>query len=369
MKEYMILTINPGSSSTKCGIVCGNKVLLDTVVDHNKNDFAECESFADQEPIRLHAIEQALKDADIDLTKVDAVVGRGVGLYPCEGGTYKIDDLVYDHATRDVAGRHHPATLGIKIAYRFAKQLQVPAFFVNPMPTDEACDEARMTGVKGLYRQPNSHALNQKQVAIHHSELMGKKYEDCNYILLHLGGGISINAHRKGRTIDGNRAGDGQGPICPNRSGDLCVADVRELMKQGKSFDEVFELAAIKGGLIDLVGTDDLRKVEQMIASGDKFAELAYRGMVYSIIKWAAMMAGALYGQVDGILMTGGMANDKKLVDDISEGLKWIAPISVYPGSFETEAMGAGAIRVLSGQEEAKKYTGKPVWNGFSFEK
>ncbi|MCI8993345.1 MAG: butyrate kinase [Eubacterium sp.] len=367
MKEFTILTINPGSSSTKCGLVKGEQVLLDQTVDHDRSEFADCKTFADQEPIRIQLIRDALKKADVDLSQVDAVVGRGVGLYACAGGTYEIDNLVYDHATRDVAGIHHPATLGIKIAYQFGKELEVPAYFVNPMPVDELCDVARMTGIKDCYRPARSHPLNQKQVAIHHSEIVGKKYEESSYIILHLGGGISVTAHKKGRAVDGNRAGDAQGPISPNRSGDICVDDIATLMKRGVTFDEIYEYASNKGGLVDLVGTDDLRKVKEMIASGDKFAKLSYDAMVYTIIKWTAMMGGALYGDVDAILMTGGMANDKEFIDQISEGVKWIAPVYVYPGSFETEAMASGAIRVLSGREEVKKYTGKPVWDGFDF--
>ncbi len=367
MKEYTVLTINPGSSSTKMGLVRGNEVVFDKTVDHHKEDFADCKTFADQEPIRVAMIMDALKEENVDLSSIDAISGRGVGLYPCAGGTYQIDDLVYDHAKKDVMGIHHPATLGIVISYKLSKQLGVPAFFVNPMPTDELCDEARMTGIKGIYRPAKGHPLNQKQVAIHHSELMGKKYEDCNYILLHLGGGSSITAHRKGRMIDGNRAGDGQGPICPNRSGDICVDDVARCMKKGMTFDEVREMASGKGGLLNLCGTDDLREVKSMIADGDIEAKRAYDAMIYSMGKWTAMMAGALKGEVDGILMTGGMAYDTELCEKLKEYVGWIAPVYVYPGSFETEALGFGAIRVLSGQEQAKKYTGRPVWEGFDF--
>ena len=141
------------------------------------------------------------------------------------------------------------------------------------------------------------------------------------------------------------------------------------MMKKGYTFEDAYELASNRGGLVDLLGTDDLRKVKEMIKNGDKFAELSYEAMIYTIIKWTAMMAGALYGQVDAILMTGGMAHDDELVAKITEGVKWIAPVYVYAGSFETEAMAAGAIRVLSGAEEVKHYTGKPVWDGFDFEK
>lgn len=368
MKEYTVLTINPGSSSTKMGLVNGEKVIFDKTVDHNKADFADCKTFADQEPIRVKLILDTLEEERVELSSIDAISGRGVGLYPCSGGTYQIDDLVYEHAKADVAEIHHPATLGIIISYKLSRQFGIPAFFVNPMPTDELCDEARMTGIPGIYRTAKSHPLNQKQVAIHHSKRMNKKYEDSNYIILHLGGGSSITAHRKGKMIDGNRAGDGQGPICPNRSGDICIDDVMNCLKKGMTVEEVNAYASNKGGLLALCGTDDLREVKAMIAAGDKKAELAYNAMVYSIGKWTAMMAGAMKGQVDAILITGGMANDKGLVEELKESVSWIAPVYTYPGSFETEALAFGAIRVLNGEEEAKRYTGKPVWDGFDFE-
>ena len=368
MKEYTVLTINPGSSSTKMGVVRGDEVILDIAVDHHKEDFADCETFADQEPVRMETILKVLDEHGIKLSDIDAVSGRGVGLYPCEGGTYRIDERVYEHALNDVAGIRHPASLGIIMSYELGKQYGIPAFFVNPMPTDELCDEARITGIPGIYRPAKSHPLNQKQVAIRHSRNVGVRYEDSNYIILHMGGGISITAHRKGRMIDGNRAGDGQGPLSPNRSGDICIDDVLACMEKGISPDEAKTYASSTGGLLAWCGTDDLREVKGMIADGDRKAALVYRTMVYSIGKWTAMMAGAMKGEVDAILLTGGMAHDGELCDQIKEYVGWIAPVHVYPGSFETEALGFGAIRVLSGEEEAKTYTGKPVWDGFEWD-
>lgn len=369
MKEYTVITINPGSSSTKVGVYKGGKVILDKTVDHDTHEFDDCKTFADQEPIRVKKIMEILNESGLDMSTVDAVSGRGVGVHSCEGGTYTINDTAFDHAVNDVAGIHHPATLGIVIARKLGDQLGVPSFFVNPMSVDELSDVARMTGVKGLYRPSHGHPLNMKQVAINHSKLQGKKYEDCNYVILHMGGGTSIAAHQKGRIVDSTRSGDGQGVISPNRSGDLCIDDVITLMKQRNlDINGVNMLAARKGGLVDLVGTDDVRKVKEMIANGDKFAELSYNAMIYTFVKWTAMMAGAMAGKVDGILMTGGMAFDKELVQKVSEQVEWIAPVYVYPGSFETEALGAGAERVLTGEETAKEYTGKPVWDGFEFE-
>lgn len=369
MKEYTVLTINPGSSSTKIGLVKGDKVLLDKEIDHHKEDFADCKTFADQEPVRTAMVLDTLKEEGISVDELDAISGRGVGLYPCAGGTYKIDGLVYDHAVKDVAGIHHPATLGIIICYKLSQKLGIPAFFVNPMPTDELCDEARVTGIPGIYRPAKAHPLNQKQVAIHHSEKMGVKYEESNYVILHLGGGTSITAHCHGRMIDGNRAGDGQGPMSPNRSGDICIGDVRNCIRKGMTVEDVWDYASGKGGLLAWCGTDDLREVKQLIAKGDKKAKLAYDAMIYGMGKWTAMMAGAMKGKVDAILLTGGMAKDKKLCKQLEDYVSWIAPVYVYAGSFETEALGFGALRVLTGREEAKTYTGKPVWDGFEWDK
>ena len=368
MKEYTVLTINPGSTGTKVGLVIGDQIVLDLNVDTQPGEFEGFTTYGEQAPVRKEKIMQMLKANDVDLKSIDAVSGRGVGVYSCVGGTYNIDELAYEHALNDVAGIHHAATLGIVLAKMIADELGVPAYFVDPMSTDELSDLARLTGIKGLYRVSRAHPLNMKQVAIHHSELMGKRYEDCNYVIMHLGGGSSIGAHEKGKAIDQTRIGDGQGPISPNRAGDICAADVIQLIQEdGKSLDEVKELIARKGGLLSLCGTDDVRKVKKMIADGDKAAKLAYEAMEYNMMKWAAMMAGVLKGQVDAILVTGGLAHDEDLTAMLKADLEWIAPVYVYPGSFETEALASGAIRVLSGAETAKQYTGKPVWEGFHF--
>lgn len=369
MKEYTVLTINPGSTGTKAGVVRGGKVVLDVNVDSLPGEFDGCATFADQAPLREKKIFEALENAGISLSEIDAISGRGVGVRSCVGGTYEINELAYHDALNDVEGIHHPAILGIVMAYRIGQQLGKPAYFVNPMNTDELCDEARMTGIRDLYRPARSHPLNQKQVCINHSKRWGKKYEDCNYVIAHMGGGTSISAHCHGRMIDSTRIGDGQGPLSPNRAGDICAADVFTLVKRGKTLDEIKKLVSGTGGFVDLCGTDDVRKVvRDLIPAGDRRAKLAYDTMEYAMVKWIAMMAGALRGKVDAILLTGGLANDKELVARITEDCCWIAPVFVYPGSFETEALGAGVDRVLTGEEAAKTYTGKPAWDGFGFE-
>lgn len=369
MKEYTVLTINPGSTGTKTGVVRGGRVILDVNVDSLPGEFDGCATFADQAPLREKKIFEALENAGISLSEIDAVSGRGVGVRSCVGGTYEINDQAYHDALNDIEGIHHPAILGIVMAYRIGKQLGKPAYFVNPMNTDELCDEARMTGIRNLYRPARSHPLNQKQVCINHSKRQGKRYEGCNYVIAHMGGGTSISAHCHGRMVDSTRIGDGQGPLSPNRAGDICAADVFTMVKRGFSLEQIKKLVSGTGGFVDLCGTDDVRKVvRDLIPARDKRAKPAYDTMEYTMVKWIAMMAGALRGKVDAVLLTGGLANDKELVARLTEDCSWIAPVYVYPGSYETEALGAGVERVLTDEEEARTYTGMPAWDGFGFE-
>ena len=371
MAEYTVLTINPGSTGTKIGLVRGNTVVLDLNVDNAPGEFDGCKTFAEQAPIRLKAIYRHLEENGVDLSTIDAVSGRGVGLYSCEGGTYPITDLAYTHAYENVTQIPHPAVLGVVLAKQIADKLGKPAFTVNPFSIDELSDVARVVGIKGVYREPVGHPLNMKEVAIQHSKSQGKRYDECNYIVMHLGGGSSIAAHEKGRIVDQTRVGSGEGPISPNRAGNFCMYDVRALLKQGMAFEDIVARCNHRGGLKDMLGTDDMRVVRNEIipAGGNKakYAQLVVDAMEYTMVKWAAQMAGALKGKVDAILMTGGLAYDKELVSALEKDLSWIAPIYVYPGSFETEALASGAIRVLSGEEAPKEYTGKPVWSGFDF--
>lgn len=368
MSDFTILTINPGSSSTKIGVVRGGEVILDKNVISQPGEFDACKTFLDQAPLREQKVLDALAEAGIELSSIDAISGRGVGVQNCIGGTYEINERAVHDAANDVAGIHHPAILGIVISAGLGKKLGVPAYFVNPMNTDELCDEARIVGIRGVYRQPRCHMLNMKQVAIHHCELNGWSYEDKNFIVAHMGGGSSINAHRRGRVIDSTRVGDGQGPLSPNRAGDVCEADIRTLLEAGMTLDEIHNLVTGTGGIMNLLGTDDMMKVTgEMIPAGNKQAVLAYNAMEYSLAKWIATMAGALCGDVDGVLLTGGLANDKELVARLEADCSWIAPVTVYAGSFETEALAAGAERVLAGREAARTYTGEPVFTGFGF--
>lgn len=364
MGSYKILAINPGSTSTKVAVFKGTEKLLSENVSHAAEDLARFDEVSDQLEFRYEMIVEMLKEKKIDLSDLDAAVGRGGGLMACEGGVYGINDILFDHARRGATGVQHPAQLGPQIAKRFADEYKCPAFVVNPPDTDEAIPEARMTGIKGVLRRPTSHALNQKETAIVHSKKMGVKYEDMNYIICHIGGGISITAHRKGKMIDSNDYVSGDGPLTPTRSGSVPLLPLVDyIFDKGLERKTAKEFATKTGGFVDLLGTSDAREVYSMVQAGNKFAELSWNTMVYQIVKQIGAMAAALHGKVDAILLGGGMVYNEDLAAKIKEGVEFIAPVYAYPGEFEMEAMANGAARVLDGEEELKTYTGVKNYN------
>ena len=364
MSEYKILAINPGSTSTKVAVFKGKEKLFSENVAHAAEELAKFKEVSDQLPFRYEMIKKMLEEQNIDLKDLDAVVGRGGGLFSCEGGVYAINETLYDHAKRGANGVQHPAQLGPQIAKAFADEYGCPAFVVNPPDTDEAIAVARMTGIKGVIRRPLGHALNQKETAIVHSKKMGVKYEDMNYIVCHIGGGTSIAAHQKGKMIDCNDIVGGDGPMTPTRSGSVPLAQtVAHIFDKGMDKKSAMAYATKTGGFVDLLGTSDAREVFDMAQNGNKFAKLCWDAMVYQIIKQVGAMAAAMYGKVDAILMGGGMAHNKALVEEVTKACSFIAPVYAYPGEFEMEAMANGATRVLDGEEEIKTYTGELVFN------
>lgn len=271
--QFRILAINPGSTSTKVGVFEGDKELFSMNVAHEAEKLAQFDGISAQLPYRKQTILDALEKAEIDLATMDAFVGRGGGLLSVEGGTYAINDTLLDHATRGANGVQHPAQLGPQLAYGFAQQYGKPCFVVNPPDTDELTLCARMTGVKGIYRNVHLHALNLKETAIRHSAAKGKRYEDCNYIVCHIGGGISISAHEKGRMIDGNDIVGGEGPMAPTRCGALpASALIAHCYKNDQK--EVKGLCTRSGGFVSHLGTSDAREVVAMAEQGN-----TYRGL------------------------------------------------------------------------------------------
>ena len=365
-KSYRILVINPGSTSTKVGVFDGETEVFTKNVAHEASKLAEFASVSDQMPYRRDMILTALKENGVALESIDAFVGRGGGLLSVEGGTYAVNDVMLDHAYRGANGIQHPAQLGSQLANEFAVAAGKPAFVVNPPDTDEFCDFARMTGIKGIYRNSHLHTLNLKETAIRHAHKMGKRYDECNFIVCHIGGGISISAHRQGKMIDGFDIVQGEGAMAPTRCGAVPVSGILDYLEAGHSIKDARALCMKTGGFVDLLGTSDALDVSNRAEAGDPAAARAWGAMLYQINKYIGSMATVLGGKVDGILLGGGMVYNKGLVASIEENCGWIAPVSAYPGEFELEAMAAGAIRVLDGEEEAKSYTGIPVFQGFA---
>ena len=364
---YRILAINPGSTSTKVGLFEGETALFTSNVAHEAAKLAEFSAISDQLPYRRDCILETLRANDVELSGIDAFVGRGGGLLSLAGGTYAVGDVMLDHARRGANGVQHPANLGSQLASEFAALSgDKPAFVVNPPDTDELCDCARVTGIRGVYRNVHLHALNLKETAIRHAAGLGRRYDECNFVVCHIGGGISISAHQHGRMIDGYDIVGGEGMMAPTRCGAVPVVEILNYLESGHSTSDVRKMCMKTGGFVDLLGTSDAREVEARIAASDRAAALVWEAMCYQICKCIGSMASVLHGKVDGILLGGGMVNSKDLVSHIEEACDWIAPVSAYPGEFELEAMVAGAIRVLEGEEEALEYTGEPAWNGFA---
>ena len=366
MKAYKIFAINPGSTSTKIALFEGDNELFSKNVSHDADKLKEFSKTSDQIGYRRDTILGELAEAGIALDDVDAFVGRGGGLLAVEGGVYAIGDVLLDHARTEKNGVHHPASLGSQLANEFALKYGKPAYVVNPPDTDELQDLARMTGVKGIYRNVHLHALNLKETAIRHAASIGKKYEECNFVVCHLGGGLSVSAHRKGKMIDGNDIVGGEGPMAPTRCGALPAAElIKYCYAEGRTLKDVMPLCQKTGGFVSHLGTSDAVEVTARAEAGDKAAARVWNAMLYQIVKFIGGMAAALHGEVDGILLGGGMVHSEDLVKQIKEGCEWIAPVFAYPGEFEMQAMAAGANRVLNGIEELKEYTGVPVWDGF----
>jgi len=368
MSEYTVFTINPGSTSTKIALFRGGETVLSKNVSHDAQELAKYKEIGEQLPYRKQMILDILKENGVSLEGLSAVVGRGGGLMAVEGGVYAMNDTLLEHARIGANGITHPAQLGPILAHEFAGLYHCPAFVVNPPDTDELQPVARMTGIKGVYRNVHLHALNLKETAIVHAKKLGKKYEDCNFVVCHIGGGISISAHRKGRMIDGNDIVGGEGPMAPTRCGAVPAIEMINYCFSGVSEKDARALCMKTGGFVSHLGTSDAIEVSNRAKNGEKVPKLVWETMIYQIIKEIGAMAAALHGQVDGILLGGGMVNNKDLVREITEACSFLAPVTAYPGEFEMEAMAAGAVRALTGEEKVKEYTGKLVWNRADFE-
>lgn len=367
LKNYRIFIINPGSTSTKFSLFENERCLFTEDIFHDSSVLLTFPSINDQLDYRIEVIRKYLAEKHIDLHGVDAIVGRGGGCYSIEGGVYRIDDRLIQDTREIKGGLYHASMLGVQMAKVLHDEFGGELLMMDPPVVDELCDLARITGVKGVYRTAISHALNLKETARRHARSIGKRYEDCNLIVCHIDGGISVTAHQKGRMIDGNNAGGGEGPFTPTRMGSMAVTDVIGALGNIPS-KELKALCSQAGGFSSHFGTSNSDAVHAMVDQGDPYATRVWQAMIYQICKSIGSMATVLEGKVDGIVLTGGLLRFDDVLSDIRRRCEWIAPVSAYPGEFEQEAMAAGALRVLTGEEAARGYSGRPVWQGFEDE-
>ncbi|WDV46771.1 butyrate kinase [Clostridiaceae bacterium M8S5] len=357
MKPYRILVINPGSTSTKIAVFDNEKCVLEETLRHSSKELAPYDKIYDQYEFRKNIILETLNEKDINVTKFSAIVGRGGLLKPIAGGTYEVNETMIRDLEKGVLGEH-ASNLGGIIAHEIASQLNIPAFIVDPVVVDEMNDIARISGMPKIERKSIFHALNQKAVARRAAKELGKTYDEANLIVAHLGGGISVGAHKEGRVVDVNNALDGEGPMSPERSGGLPVGDLVKLCFSGKfTLDEIKKKIKGKGGIVAYLNTNDCREVSDMIDKGNKEAELIYEAMAYQVAKEIGLCAAVLEGKVDAIVITGGIAYDERVIKWISDRVSFISEIKVYPGEDELIALAQGGLRVLRKEEQAKIYS------------
>ncbi len=363
-KVYRLLIINPGSTSTKVSLYENETSLFEESLFHDAPELLKYPHVNLQVPFRYQVILDMLKEHGYDPDDIDVFVGRGGSAYSQHSGVTLIDERLYQDTVNAVGGSEHPAKLGVMLAYEFAKEHGKNAYTLNPTNTEEFCDYARVTGIKGLYRYSHSHVLNQKAVAEYHSGKTGRKYEDCNYIVAHIDGGITVSAHDHGRMTDGNMGADGEGPFSPTRIGSIPVPQLLDYI-EAHSIEEVRRMCTRAGGFVSLFGTSDSDVIHKRVEEGDPAAVLVWNAMIYQISKLIAEMSAVLCGKVDGILLTGGLMRFDDIITGIKERCGWIAPVSVYPGEMEQDALALPVLKALRGQAKVLTYTGKPVWNGF----
>ena len=362
---YRILVINPGSTSTKVSVFDDEEEIFRQSRFHESAELLKYAHVNDQVPFRIETILDMIGSAGVTPESIDAFVGRGGSACSQPGGLTLVDQKLNDDTTAGVGGSEHPAKLGVMIAWEFSCRYGKPAFTLNPTNVDEFCDLARLTGIKGIYRTSHSHVLNQKEVARFHAEKSGRRYDECNFIVAHIDGGITVSAHERGRMVDGNMGADGEGAYTPTRIGSVPVLQLLDYL-ESHSIEEVRLRCTRSGGFVDLLGSSDADQVHAAVERGDRKASLVWNTMVYDVCKMIGSMAAVLSGKVDAILLTGGLLRFSDVIETVKSRCGFIAPVFAYPGEMEQEAMALPALRALRGEIEPRRYSGKNVWDGFA---
>ncbi|MED4612720.1 butyrate kinase [Bacillus subtilis] len=354
--EKRILTINPGSTSTKIGVFHNERSIFEKTLRHNIEELQRFDRIIDQYEFRKNHILETLHEQGINISKFDAVCARGGLLRPIEGGTYVVNDEMIEDLKSGYAGQH-ASNLGGIIAREIADGLNIPSYIVDPVVVDEMSVLAKVSGMPEIERKSIFHALNQKAVARKAAASLGKRYENMKMIITHMGGGITIGVHDRGRVVDVNNGLHGEGPFSPERAGTVPAGDLVDLCFSGEyTKEEIMKKLVGTGGLLGYLGTNDAVKVEQMIQGGDEKARFIYDAMAYQVAKEIGAASAALKGEVEAIVLTGGLAYGKSFVSAIRSYIDWISDVLVYPGENELQSLAQGALRVLQGEERSKQY-------------
>lgn len=357
MSDIRILAINPGSTSTKFAVYFGSECKLKKTLRHSIDDLLQYDNIIDQFEFRKGVIIDSLVEEGFDVDKIKFIIGRGGLTYPLKSGVYVVNNRMLEHARAGIYGQH-ASNLGPLIADYIA--LQIPgarAFIADPVVVDELDEIARFTGHPEFERRSIFHALNQKATARAHANKVGQKYEHLNLIVAHLGGGISVGAHQKGQVIDVNNALDGEGPFSPERSGTLPAGQLIDLCFSKKyAKDEIRRMVIGEGGYVAYLGTNDAKEVQERAQNGDELARKIQYALGYQVAKAIGEMAVVLNGNVDAILLTGGLAFNADLTQYITSKVEFIAGVFVYPGEDELEALASNALRVATGEIEPLEY-------------
>jgi len=352
-----ILVVNPGSTSTKVAVFQNRKQLFMMNIQHPQEELAKFNRIADQFDFRKQAIIDELVKSGIDILKMNIVVGRGGLLKPIAGGVYKVNEAMAKDIQNPMG--EHESNLGGPIANELAKFIGkgVYAIIVDPTCVDELEEIARISGMPELPRKSFLHALNQRAVARTYARGINRQYEEINVIVAHMGGGVSVGAHYKGRIIDVNNGLNGDGPMSPERSGGVPAGQLVELCFSGKfTKEEILKKLKGKGGFTAYLGTSNAVAIEKRIEEGDMYAKLIYHAMAYQVAKEIASLSAVLKGEVDGIILTGGLAYGQTIIDIITEMVKHLGPVHIYPGENEIEALAMNGFMVLNGEIEPKEY-------------
>lgn len=357
MQDVQIIAINPGSTSTKIGVFQNENPIFLKNINHEVEELEKFERITDQFQYRKDLIIHQLESAEINKEKVKAIVGRGGLLKPIESGVYIVNEKMKEDLRNNTRGEH-ASNLGALIADDLTKYLPyAKAYIANPIVVDELDDIARISGHPLFERVSIFHALNQKAVARNHAKTVQKKYEEMNLIVVHMGGGITIGAHHRGKVIDVNQGLDGEGPFSPQRSGTLPCGDLVRMSFSGKhSEKEMLKMITGEGGMFAYLGTTNAHDVELKAIAGDKKAEMIMDAMAYQIAKYIGAMYTVMFCEVDAILITGGLAHGKWFVNKVIDRVYKIAPVHIYPGEDEMKALASNGLRVVRGETEAKVY-------------